>query len=171
MLAFILNACSSAPESYDEAGPLVPMHDVKDPSDQELDHSVRKTLAEMKAPVYSGYEFRRIDLNKDGRRDALVLFKTPYGYWCGTHGCTMLVMEAHNKDFTLVNSIQPVRAPVYSTNSETNGWRDIIIRVSGRWDDAKDVAAKYNGRAYPLDPADIEPASGEELENVSYLFR
>lgn len=169
-LALMLGACASS-SGPDEEAPLVPMHYVVDPTDQELDGSVRGTLAEMKAPLYSGYEFRRIDLNKDGRRDALVLFKTPYGYWCGTHGCTMLVMEAHNDHFTLVNSIQPVRAPVYSTDSETNGWKDIIIRVSGRWDDAKDVAAKFDGKAYPIDPADIEPASGEEMDSVAYLFR
>jgi hypothetical protein len=170
-LALGLSACSSAKSGPDMTEPLVPMHHVMDPSDAQLDESVRKTLANMQAPVYSGYEFRRIDLNKDGRREALVLFKTPYGYWCGTHGCTMLVMEAHNDHFTLHSSIQPVRAPVYSTDTETNGWRDIIIRVSGRWDEAKDVAAKYDGTKYPLDPADIEPASGEELANISYLFR
>ena len=40
------------------------------------------------------YDFRRVDLNGDGKRDALVLFTNPYGYWCGDNGCSMLVMKA-----------------------------------------------------------------------------
>ncbi len=147
------------------------MPSVQDPSDYALAQSVKTILAEMKAPLHSTFEFQRLDLNDDARRDALVLFKTPYGYWCGTHGCTMLVMEAHNDHFTLVNSIQPVRAPIYSSDISTNGWKDILIRVSGRWADSKTVAAKYNGTEYPLDPADIEPAGGEEFGNKGYLFR
>lgn len=168
---FVLVSCAGHEPQMAQNEPLTPMQDLMDPSDLALDTSVKSTLADMKAPLYSGYEFRRVDLNDDGRRDALVLFKTPYGYWCGTHGCTMLVMEAHNDHFTLLNSIQPVRAPVHISENKSNGWKDLIIRVSGRWDDAKDVAAKHNGSSYPLDPADIEPASGEDLSNYSYLFR
>jgi hypothetical protein len=75
-------------------------------------------------------------------------FKNPYGYWCDTHGCTMLVMRAGNDKFELVNAIQPVRAPLYVSNTESNGWKDIIVRVTGRWDESKDVAMTYNGAQY-----------------------
>ena len=164
-------ACQSAPKQEVALEPLTPLPKIIDPNDFQLQQSVLATLKEMGAPLHSNYDYRRLDLNNDGRRDALVLFKTPYGFWCDTHGCTMLVMEAHNDHFTLLNSIQPVRPPIYRTDNETNGWKDIIIRVSGRWDKAKNVAAKYNGQQYPLDPSDIEPAAGYEIADKEYLFR
>lgn len=167
-----LVGCQSAPKQQLSANPLTPAPaKVIDPNDFQLQKSVLEVLRDMGAPMHSNYDYRRVDLNEDGRRDALVLFKTPYGFWCGTHGCTMLVMEAHNDHFTLVNSIQPVRPPIYRTANTTNGWKDIIIRVSGRWDKAKNVSAKYNGQQYPLDPSDIEPAAGYEIADKEYLFR
>lgn len=166
----LLTACQSAPPQT--AIPLTPLPAaVIDPSDQALATSMQSILAEMDAPLHSTYDFRRIDLNDDTRRDALVLFKTPYGYWCGTHGCTMLVMEAHNDHFTLVNSIQPVRPPIYASDFSSNGWKDILIRVSGRWSEAKTVSAKFNGSEYPLNPDAIEPAAGENVIGRDYLFR
>lgn len=169
---FLLGGCQSAPKQKITANPLTPAPEkVIDPDDFQLQKSVLSVLREMSAPMHSNYDYRRIDLNEDGRRDAIILFKTPYGYWCGTHGCTMLVMEAHNDHFTLVNSIQPVRPPIYETSNKTNGWKDIVIRVSGRWHKAKNVSAKYNGQQYPLDPSDIEPAAGHEIADKEYLFR
>ena len=168
----ITGACQGAPQQ-DLAikAPLTPLPELVDPNDFQLQQSVLATLKTMGAPMHSNYDYRRIDLNDDGRRDALVLFKTPYGFWCDKHGCTMLVMEAHNDKFTLVNSIQPVRPPIYSTANQTNGWKDIIIRVSGRWKSAKNVSAKYDGREYPLDPSRIEPAAGYEIADKEYLCR
>ncbi|MGB4058277.1 MAG: hypothetical protein WBK77_09365 [Alphaproteobacteria bacterium] len=119
-----------------------------------LKESVTAFLTETKAPVSSVYETVRADLDGDGRKDALVLFKNPYGYWCDTHGCTMLVMRAGEEEFSLVNSIQPVRAPLSVSKAQTNGWRDLIIRVTGRWgDEARDVAMKFDGTRYPENPA------------------
>src|SRR5688572_26978230 len=82
-----------------------------DPTDAQMRASVLAFLSDTGAPVSSMYDFQRVDLDEDGRRDALVLFKNPYGYWCDTHGCTMLVLKAGHETFELVNAIQPVRGP------------------------------------------------------------
>ena len=58
----------------------------------------------------------------------------------------MLVMKAHNNGFTLVNSIQPVREPIYISRTKNNGWNNIIVRVSGRWEKAKDVAFRFQSQ-------------------------
>lgn len=128
-----------------------------DPGDHVLTQAVTEFLQQTESPVSSRYEFSRLDLDDDGRRDALVMFKNPYGYWCGTHGCTLLVMKANNNSFTLVNSIQPVRAPLHVSELRTNGWRNLITRVSGRQEKAKDVALQFNGRDYPQNPATLPP--------------
>ncbi|MCC6597967.1 MAG: hypothetical protein IT559_04185 [Alphaproteobacteria bacterium] len=124
-----------------------------DPSDKVLNAAVQKFLEETEAPVASTYDFYRTYLDSDGRRDALVLFQTPYGYWCDMHGCTMLVLKASDDNFALINAVQPVREPLYISQEQSNGWKNLVMRVSGRWDKAKDVAMLYDGEEYPHNPA------------------
>ena len=132
----LLAGCSTSPppEEKQALTPVPPR--VIDPDDDILRKNVKAFLVANKAPAASRYKVVRFDLDEDGRRDALVLFETPFGYWCGTHGCTMLVMKAHNDRFSMVNSIQPVREPLYISEIESNGWKDIVVRVSGRWNKA-----------------------------------
>lgn len=126
---------------------------LQEPTDAQLRAEVQEFLAGTGAPPSSLYDLSRIDLNGDQRRDALVLFKNPYGYWCDTHGCTMLVFRASGSDsFELVNSIQPVRAPVSVSPLKINGWNNIIVHVSGRWTKTKDVAVMFDGQKYQSNP-------------------
>lgn len=141
-----------------------------DPSDYVLKQSIEEALVTLDAPAFSTYEFRRIDLDDDTRRDALVLFRTPYGFWCGQHGCAMMVMKAHDTGFDLVNVIQPIRPPLYVSDQETNGWKTLIARVSGRWDKAKNVEIAYDGLSYPNNPANLETAAGVSAHNKHRVF-
>lgn len=153
-----VGACgSSQTEPTIEA--MTPMsYEPIDPDDKILVAAVRSFLQNTDAPVASRYEFERVDLNNDGRREGLVLFETPYGYWCGIHGCTMLVFEAHNDHFTLVNDIQPVREPLYVSFEENNGWKSIVHRVAGRQSRAKYVSMDFDGHHYPSDPSSLPPS-------------
>lgn len=134
--------------------PLLP-DAVIDPPDASLRPAMDNFLKSTNAPAFSRYSFRRHDLNGDGRREALVILTNPYGYWCGLYGCTLLVMEANNDGFTLSSTIQTVREPIYISDIKTNGWNDIIVRVSGRWSETKDVALQFNGAAYPPNPSEL----------------
>ncbi|MBL4805407.1 MAG: hypothetical protein JKY71_11130 [Alphaproteobacteria bacterium] len=153
-----VSACGSS-QHEPTTSALLPMHsEPTDPEDEILVAAVRHFLENTEAPVASRYEFERVDLNNDGRREGLVLFETPYGYWCGTHGCTMLVFEAHNDGFSLVNDIQPVREPLFVSYEESNGWKSIVHRVAGRQSRAKYVSMEYDGRHYPSDPSRLPPS-------------
>lgn len=163
--ALALSACSSSKKEKDYATLYLPVQSPKDPSDEVLKETVAETIRKSGAPAASTYEFKRYDLNGDGRRDALVFLKTPYGYWCNIYGCTMLVMEANDNHFNFVNHVQPVREPVYISKGNTNGWQDLVIRVSGRWNKAKDVTLSFDGRAYPKDPEDLPPANRFASQN------
>ena len=146
-----------------ERSVLTPVpQNIVDPSDFVLKQSMSKILKQANAPLNSGYIHRRIDLNDDGRRDALILFKTPYGFWCGTHGCTMFIMQAHNDHFTLVNDVQTVRPPIYISQEKTNGWKNIILRISGRRTSSKNVAMQYDRNAYPKYPDSVARISAQE---------
>ena len=160
-LTLLLCACASNTTHTDD-GPLTPLpgdlSHVLDPSDAVFASAVKEYLKSRGDPAFSRYEFSRIDLNHDGRREALVLMVSPHHYWCGMNGCKMMVFEAYNEGFSPVAEVAPVRGPLVVSNTETNGWKDLIVRVSGRLNlDAKDVALRYDGDTYPQKPA-LQPA-------------
>jgi hypothetical protein len=149
----LLAACGGGKVS----GGLTPMPAVDEPSDAQLAQSVQDFMRNGGGPVSSAYRHERIDLNGDGKGDALVILKNPYGYWCGMYGCTMLIMKAKKDSFDLVNAVQTVREPLYVMNSTTDGWRNIVIHVSGRWTQTKDVILRYDGDKYPTNPSELPP--------------
>ncbi len=157
-LTLLCCACAS-----DSKSPIEPEKKIvkDDPTNEALIESLRRTLEKSGAPLATSYKFVRIDLNNDGRRDALMMLKTPYGYWCEVNGCTMMIFKANAKDFTLINKTAPIREPVYVSNYRTNGWKNLIVRVSGRADKAKNVSMQFDGRAYPKDPSRLRPFRGD----------
>lgn len=174
-LISLLTACGSTPQMPPPAGedPLLPMPGEfnDEPGDQALKEALRQYFAQNRNPAASQYDFNRIDLNGDNRRDALVLLKSPYGYWCDVNGCPMLVFQADDEDFDFVNAIQSVRGPIYVSRQSTNGWKDLMVRVSGRWSETKDVAMQYDGTQYPTHP-DMLPPYGALAQSVDQkIFR
>lgn len=153
-LIFILGlaACGPARNIYIE-------ETTHDPDDSVMIDSVVAFLKVTGAPVSSSYEYTRVDLNADKRRDALVMLKNPYGHWCDFNGCTMLVLRANDDSFSVVNAIRPVRGPLYVSPVRTNGWTDIVMRVDGRQTKTKDVSIKFDGAKYPADPSVLPPTT------------
>ena len=162
---FSLSACSSteSDESHKfsrlspaAGGPLLPLPDqvpVYDPDDGMFMDTLVTWLQDQGAPAHSQYEFTRADLDDDGRREGLVLLQSPHQEWCMEYGCTMYIFRAHDKGFSYLSEISPIRGPLTITEGMTNGWRDIITTVSGRSiADAKNVALKFDGQTYPAQP-------------------
>jgi len=103
---------------------------------------------------YAGFA----DLNGDNSLDAIVIMTGMY--WCGTGGCTMLVYEGRDRSFTLVSSTSLVRPPVTVSAATTNGWRDLVVTVSGGGMPGKIVALQFDGRKYPANPSMLDALSG-----------
>lgn len=146
-------------------GPLLPLPGeipVHDPDDGTFMEAISVWLSKVEAPANSQYEFTRIDLDNDGRRDGLVLMQSPHQKWCMDYGCTMYVFHAHDEGFSFLSEVSPVRGPLVVVDAQTNGWRDIIAYVSGRSGDAKNVALRFDGKGYPVQPA-LQPASAINL--------
>ncbi len=119
--------------------------------------AMRDYLKHKKAPDFSKYKFMRLDLDDDGLRDAIVYITAPYGQWCTDDGCTILVFHAENSGFTLAGELFPVRPPLYASESTTNRWHDLIIRVSGREKEkTKDVLIQYDGENYLFSPEKLD---------------
>ncbi len=150
----LLSACGGSDKGAPAVDPLTPIPGagVRDLSDDVLISSMQSMMERGAGPANSRFDYVRIDLDGDGRRDALVHMKAPYQTWCELHGCTMYVMRAGVERFDPVSKVRPVRPPMVVSNETTNGWKDIIIRVDGRWSETRNVALKFDGRDYPVNP-------------------
>lgn len=162
-----ISACSSSTST----APLTPLPaPVKEPSNEQLKADIQTYVRSVGAPAASGFQFNRIDLNGDGRREGLVLLNKPYGYWCEENGCQLLVFKANEDNFTFINTIKPIREPIYIENKLSHGWKNIVTRVSGRSGKAaKNVALKYNGNTYPTNPAQQEHFHAAFINNPQFI--
>lgn len=163
----LASGCASDTKYSDE--PLTPMPQASafnDPDNAQFMRAVTEYIKTKDAPGNTQYEFTRLDLNNDGRREGLILMKSPHQYWCTLNGCNMVVFKANNNGFTLVSEISPVRGPLTVSNKKTNGWNDIVVRVSGRMNaNTKDVALQFDGTGYPPQPA-FQPAVRYAYNNL-----
>ncbi len=123
-----------------------------DPSDAALNKSIQTYLAAAGGPLNSQYEYSRVDLNGDGLREGLVLFKLPHSYWCGWTGCTMAIFEAGDNRFALLSETARIRGPIVVGDSKTNGWGDIGVRMTGTDTHDYNVLLQYDGTGYPHNP-------------------
>lgn len=91
-----------------------------------------------------------VDLNGDLLDDALVLLTGPW--WCGSGGCTLLVLAGERDGMRLVSRITLVRGPLVASDSRTAGWRDLIVEVAGGGARPGRVALRFDGTRYPSNP-------------------
>ena len=171
-LAFIsvsLNGCGYNDRlAHQQASPLLPIVELEkrlDMDDQHVTAAVHDYLKHKQAPPFSQYDFMRVDLDQDGWRDALIYITAPYGQWCNANGCTVLVLHAKEDGFTIAGEISPIRPPFYISDTLNDGWRNIIVRVSGRTEKAKNVVLRFDGMKYQENAA-ILPATNQILHPI-----
>ncbi|HEX8557436.1 MAG TPA: hypothetical protein VF668_05015 [Pyrinomonadaceae bacterium] len=101
--------------------------------------------------LWTNYYYNRVDLNGDGRPEALVyLFGA---YTCGSGGCNTLVFrQTEAGDYKLVAEISLTHNPVVVSERRTNGWKDLIFMVSGGGERARHAVLRFDGRTYPNNP-------------------
>ncbi len=113
------------------------------------------------------FEYVFFDLNDDGTRDALILLSGPN--WCGTGGCTLLVLRGQGDRFTVLSQSTLVHKPLMAADSKTAGWRDLLINISGGGLPSQTVALRFNGQAYPPNPTTSAPVVSGNV-NGTILF-
>jgi hypothetical protein len=98
------------------------------------------------------YYYNRVDLNGDGRAEAIVYV---FGAtWCGSAGCAALVFRAITGGYELVTNISGVENPVIVSRLKTHGWNDLIAHV--RWGEVEGrtlrdyyAVLRFDGCTYP----------------------
>jgi hypothetical protein len=97
-----------------------------------------------------------VDLNGDGSKEAIV-YLTGHG-WCGSSGCTTLILAPKGASYRLVTSITITWPPIRILTSNTNGWHDISVWVQGGGiQPGYEAGLSFDGKTYPSNPS-VPPA-------------
>ena len=159
--ALALAACgaSSTPESsaLDTQAPLA-LTPKQDPAsgapgalagkvnEPELRKAVeRYNLAKQRTP--GPYDFAGVDLNGDGKSEAVVLFSGPD--WCQKTGCSLVVFQEEEVGYRPVSHITSARAPVLIGPEASFGWRDLMTNTGGGNAPVRTVRLGFSGKGYP----------------------
>ena len=145
ILMLLIAACSPSPRAQNG---LTPMPELEELGEGELRIAMDNYLISSKSPLNSQYEYAFVDLDNNGRRDALVLMKLPYTHWCGWSGCPLLVFRANIDDFSFISRSENIRGPIFVAQTVSNGLRDIVIRASGTNTPDRNVFLSFDGQNY-----------------------
>lgn len=144
-----------------------PKLDNKDEKDivEKIAHYIANeflTPRDLKAIPMSERKFRyqQIDLNTDGKMEVFVSFYTPY--FCGTGGCTVLLLDDHLKPVTKFTVTTP---PLFAEQETTNGWKTLLVQDRDGW---KELTYK-NGK-YPSNPSLLPASSKEPSDYAQGIF-
>lgn len=78
--------------------------------------------------------------------------------WCGSGGCTLLILESKESSFKVLGRIPIVQLPVRLLPSTNRGLPDIGVRVQGGGLQAGyEAVLSFNGTEYPRNPS-LPPA-------------
>jgi hypothetical protein len=84
--------------------------------------------------------------------------------WCGSGGCTTLILEPHDFDYTVTTRITITWLPIRVLNTKTNGWHDIAVWVQGGGIlPGYEAKLSFDGKTYPTNPT-APPAQRENGE-------
>jgi hypothetical protein len=78
--------------------------------------------------------------------------------WCGSGGCTLLILEPAESTFKVIGKVTIVQLPVRLLSSKKDGRPDIGVTVRGGGVQAGyEAVLSFNGKSYPGNPS-LPPA-------------
>ena len=74
--------------------------------------------------------------------------------WCGSGGCTMLIVEPNGSSFNVIAWVTIVQLPIRILHSENNGHPDIGVNVQGGGiEPGYETVLSFDGKSYPDNPS------------------
>lgn len=152
----VLSAPVASPAAENPSGPLKAF--------------LRTYLHETAVPADDAFKTRYAvawkDLNDDGRPEAIVYLMG--NEWCGSGGCTLLVLEQSGDGFTVRGRATIARTPIAVLTSTNHGWRDLVVQVGGGGGWSGQAVLPFRGDRYASNPT-VRPArrlGGHEAAEV-----
>ncbi|SPE41402.1 conserved exported hypothetical protein [Candidatus Sulfopaludibacter sp. SbA3] len=96
------------------------------------------------------YSAAFVDLSGGGKQEVIVYLRGP---WCGSGGCTTLVLARMGDSYRLITKISITRLPIRVLENKSHGWRSIGIWVEGRIMPYYEVELQFDGTTYPSNPS------------------
>jgi len=92
------------------------------------------------------------DLRDDGEKDAIVYLLGRA--WCGSGGCTALVLAPTANSYRVITTISITRPPIRVLVAKSNGWHDLAVRVqAGGIETAYEAELPFDGKSYARNPS------------------
>jgi len=100
------------------------------------------------------YYYNKIDLNGDNKPELFVYLVGPL--FSGSGGSSAIIFKLKDNEYIPLSKFTLVHNPIIISKNSTNGWKNIIMYVSGGGADSGYVEIKFNGSSYPSNPS-IQP--------------
>jgi hypothetical protein len=121
-----------------------------------LETAVRSSV---KGDSTLSFSYALVDLNGDGQLDAVVLLRG--AMWCGSAGCTMLILRGTPNGFQLVSKSTITGEPIEVLPAVEHGWRTLIVNTGG----IGPVVMRFNGSRYPENPSMQRKATPAQIKS------
>ncbi|WP_409421605.1 hypothetical protein ABHF91_00755 [Pseudaeromonas sp. ZJS20] len=135
------------------AAPLPPSLSAASTADPQVEQALRDYFVMSRSdPHQASYRYGLLDLNGDGRPEALVQMN-----WCSGGQCVWLIFQGQSQGYRFAARIEALAAPFYVASHTQRGWHDLLAPGSaGSW-----VQLSHDGISYPVrtQGAPLAPAS------------
>jgi hypothetical protein len=129
-----------------------------------LSEAIRAYSRDATTPAF---EYALVDLNDDGILDAVVLLT---GHdWCGSGGCSMLILRGRAGSFTVVSRSTISNQPIKLSRGGQYGWHTLLVSVKGGGIEPGLVVMPFNGSKYPLNPSAQPRATRAQIDAATTL--
>jgi hypothetical protein len=93
-----------------------------------------------------------VDLNGTGSNEVIVYLMN--GAWCGSGGCTTLILAPEKSSYCAVTRVSATWPPIRILETRSHGWRDIGVWVQGGGiQPGYEAVLHFDGKEYPSNPS------------------
>jgi hypothetical protein len=135
---------------------------------RSIERVLGKPFPESEREQPTRYSAVFVDLKDDGNRQAIA-YVTGRD-WCGTAGCTLLILEPLGVEYRLVGRIPGVRLPISVMATKSSGWHDIAVTVRPNGcEPMYRGMLSFDGKNYPIRTRRLtaKVSSKEVISNTS----
>ncbi len=135
-------------------------------SNSEQEESLRRFLQDylkdMPEDRTTRYSSAPVDLSGHQKREVIAYITGRS--WCGSGGCTMLILTTEDSHYRVVAKVAIVRPPIRLLPTKSHGWHDLSVQAQGGGIvRSYDVKLSFTGRSYLRNPSAPPAPPGELL--------
>ncbi|GAA4494300.1 hypothetical protein [Pseudaeromonas paramecii] len=128
-------------------------------ADPQVEQALRDYFVMSRSdPHQASYRYGLLDLNGDGRPEALVQMN-----WCSGGQCVWLIFQGQAQGYRFAARIEALAEPFYVASHTQRGWHDLLAPgMAGAW-----VQLSHDGISYPVRTNGAPLASASLLEGAT----